>query len=455
MIDTILICVVYNASPSMMKDASEKSRGRGGIGHYSPSPLWLPLVLPVNRVWGLRLLMKPYSGKRERESVPWTSLPSEIWEESGLPPMLLPLGIGTGESLLLPISAAGAVFSALPADISRLIGPVKQPGCLRIHFLNVGHGDCTVIQHPSGRVTVVDINNGETMDEDSCEEILDCQNPLRHYPPLYPMVFNPFPAPLAGMSVFESQKEQLKKAGYSRDLTNPIQFLKERIRIRSIFRYIQTHPDLDHMRGLSVLVKEFSIENFWDTVHTKTEQDVQQFDMPDWNAYIGLRNGKETMNHVKPRKLELYQDSRNQYWVDDGIEILSPSFGISFLYHKHSKRNNLSYVLRVSHNGINVILGGDAEKEAWEDIVGNHKKSLKCDVLKASHHGRNSGYHLEAVQAMSPKYVIVSVGKKPDQDASNRYRCQGAEVLSTRWHGNISLTIDSQGEMSWVSEKKR
>lgn len=23
---------------------------------------------------------------------------------------------------------------------------------LRVHFLNVGHGDCTIIEHPSGRL---------------------------------------------------------------------------------------------------------------------------------------------------------------------------------------------------------------------------------------------------------------------------------------------------------------
>jgi competence protein ComEC len=33
---------------------------------------------------------------------------------------------------------------------------------LRIHFLNVGHGDCTIISHPSGRLTMIDINNSKT-----------------------------------------------------------------------------------------------------------------------------------------------------------------------------------------------------------------------------------------------------------------------------------------------------
>ena len=80
---------------------------------------------------------------------------------------------------------------------------------------------------------------------------------------------------------------------------------------------------------------------------------------------------------------------------------------------------------------------------------------LKCDVLKASHHGRDSGYHQEAVKAMSPTCTIVSVGKKPETDASNKYRQYSDVVWSTRWYGNMTLTIDNDGKMSWAAEKVR
>jgi competence protein ComEC len=41
---------------------------------------------------------------------------------------------------------------------------------LRVHFLNVGHGDCTLIQHHSGRLTMVDINTSQEYDPDSFKE---------------------------------------------------------------------------------------------------------------------------------------------------------------------------------------------------------------------------------------------------------------------------------------------
>lgn len=34
-----------------------------------------------------------------------------------------------------------------------------------IHFLNVNEGDCNIIQHGSGRVTVIDVCNGKAENE--------------------------------------------------------------------------------------------------------------------------------------------------------------------------------------------------------------------------------------------------------------------------------------------------
>ena len=81
--------------------------------------------------------------------------------------------------------------------------------------------------------------------------------------------------------------------------------------------------------------------------------------------------------------------------------------------------------------------------------------NLKCDVLKASHHGRDTGYHQEAVKAMSPTYTIVSVGKEPATDASNKYANYSGAVWSTRWYGNLTLSIANDGQMSWTAQKVR
>jgi len=79
---------------------------------------------------------------------------------------------------------------------------------------------------------------------------------------------------------------------------------------------------------------------------------------------------------------------------------------------------------------------------------------LKSDFLKASHHGRDSGYHQSALKLIAPRLTIVSVGLKPDTDASNKYRQQtGNRVPSTRYHGNIEIRIADDGSWQYFVDR--
>ena len=306
---------------------------------------------------------------------------------------------------------------------------------LKVHFLNVGQGDCTVIQHPSGRLTVVDVNNGERLDPQSLREIQMYGSPVLQ----------------------RFCREYWLPSNYTIRLENPIAFLKAYYPNKSIHRYIQSHPDLDHRRGLSAFVSSrIGIVNMWDTEHQKVPEFQSDGDLADWGAYMQMRSGG---NGVKV--LQLYRGWSAAFWnkgeepldLGDGIQILSPTPELAWAAAESNSWNNLSYVLKVSYAGLDIVLSGDAEKEAWDSIVGHYGSSLKCHVLKASHHGRDSGYHQEAVKLMSPEYTIVSVGKKPSSDASNKYRQYTSKgVWSTRWKGNITVAVNSDGRASIGAE---
>ena len=96
----------------------------------------------------------------------------------------------------------------------------------KIHFLNVEEGDCSIIQHNNGHVTMIDICCGNVDTKEM-------------KPQLYPLSES-----MKGINGNFNQKSYP---------TNPIEYLKEH-QIKSIFRYIQTHPDMDHMDGLYNLV---------------------------------------------------------------------------------------------------------------------------------------------------------------------------------------------------------
>lgn len=316
---------------------------------------------------------------------------------------------------------------------------------LRIDFLNVGHGDCTIISHGSGRLTIVDINNGALLDPTSVAELAEAYK------------FSALQKSLASSTGMA--QALLKQGGYDVELTNPIEFLQKQYPSKSIFRYIQTHPDLDHMRGLLALHQNgINIANFWDRKHDKVPDFQSDSDKQEWEEYGLLRAGSRG-NKV----LHLYQAAKGTFWNQDpegvsggdGLYVLAPTSEQEYSAGASDNSNNLSYVLLVKYQGINVILGGDAEKEVWGSIASTYGQGLKCDVLKASHHGRDNGYHPDAVKFMSPDYTIVSVGKKPDTDASNKYRQFSKNVWSTRWKGNISIVVDDQGKGTITSQYDR
>jgi beta-lactamase superfamily II metal-dependent hydrolase len=322
---------------------------------------------------------------------------------------------------------------------------------LKLHFLNVGHGDCTIIEHASGNITMIDINNGDDIDSTSAVEIAEeTASP-----------FDNIMLPLAEATATK-RASILATAGYDVRLTNPVQFLADNFRGRPLFRYIQSHPDLDHMRGLTALRGVgISIWNFWDTHHEKETEFFTDADESDWGVYEDLQAGN--WNGSKPTVLRLSRNAKGQFYnqssdgVDggDGIHILAPTPELTKAATESGNSNNLSYVLWIQYQGIKVVLGGDAEEAVWQDLFEHYGSNLKCHVLKASHHGRDSGYHQDAVKAMSPDYTIVSVGKKPSTDASNKYRQFSENVWSTRWWGTITLTIGADGRASIDSEYDR
>jgi competence protein ComEC len=321
---------------------------------------------------------------------------------------------------------------------------------LKIHFLNVGHGDCTFVEFPSGRLAMIDINNSKSLPDGDLVAL----------------------ASKRGMSVetFSSRKVletgfRTWKAYYESLLVDPMEYYKAHFNGRSIFRYIQTHPDMDHMGGLHRFFWQEGIELgcFWDVAHgkKKSKKDFESgpHSYDDWLAYTRMREGYASENDVKAntKSLVVIKNLRGavgEYWTDDNIEVLSPSSTLISSCNKNDEYNNCSYVLRITHAGRAVILPGDAESAAWSSILDAYDASdLRCDVLKAAHHGRESGYHEKAVAAMAPKVVICSVGEKPDTDASDEYTAQGAKVVSTRSNGTMTLTIKDNGTISIRNHK--
>jgi competence protein ComEC len=309
------------------------------------------------------------------------------------------------------------------------------------HFLDVGHGDCTIVEFPE-RLTVIDINNCKTLDRESESELKH-----RYSPPAPNPLLGAGAAALGGginyfQALIDANVAEKKLQEAKDKLTNPLDYLKARFPGRTIFRYIQTHPDMDHMAGLYRLRVEEKIPiiNFWDTSHCIEKDEVAKLtgavnhDIRDWHTYLEIRKGTDNPTVLRPTI-----GQRADFWQQDGINIWAP------FDHKHqtdadANPNDLSFVLCVSVGKCNVLLGGDATINMWEELYKRCKGTLpRIHLLKASHHGRKSGYHMESVKSMNPDFTVVSVGelKGKDDAAASYERFSNKGCFSTVDHGNL------------------
>lgn len=322
---------------------------------------------------------------------------------------------------------------------------------LEAWFVNVGHGDSIVVKFPSQRVMMVDINNCKAFDKATRSEILESMGLSGYRKAAYE----------SGLDIL-SENERKAYKDYEALLEDPIDVLKQRV-FRSnggtVFRFVTSHPHLDHLEGIYRLSRQepsIDICNFWDTANTRTFTQKEWNDMPDedklnWSEYQRLRRSPSD-----PKALFLLRGDKGEYYTDDGIFVLSPTQKIVSEGNERNTYdgwNHLSYVLYLTYGKSSLILPGDASISAQQELADIFGDSLRTSVLKAPHHGRDSGYCESFANAVSPRFVIVSVGKKPDTDASNKYKKHCERVVSTRFQGTMYLRLYADGALELYNHK--
>ncbi len=317
---------------------------------------------------------------------------------------------------------------------------------LKLHYLNVGHGDCMIVEFcDHNRVAMIDINRTADMDKDTVDELVN--ESLAAVDQLTKSYYT--------LGLYNKQ-QLLEKAGYDIKVQDPIEYLKEK-KLNSVFRFISTHPHTDHFSGLNELFKQFSVANIWLVKNDFKidESNLSESQKEDWKLYKTFRDATESKLNDTTIVRPTANDSLD-FWKQDGIEILAPNAGLLKTAKDKNNQNIMSYVLLITYGGHKIVFGGDAEEDTWKYIVENCPDKIKnVTILDASHHGRDSGYYQPAVELMKPQYVLVSVGKKPKTDASNKYRNYSDNVWSTRWKGNIYFELNSDGSGTYLTQYDR
>lgn len=301
-----------------------------------------------------------------------------------------------------------------------------------IHFLNVLEGDCNIIQHYSGRITVMDVSNAYN-EEDTEEEKAARESKER-----------------------EERRNRTNvpsgKVDYKQKLTpdNPIDYLKNNIGTSEIFRFIISHPDMDHLDGIKDLYSEFSPTNTWDSDNNKeinSDANFAGYNKEDWEFYTQLRSGKIT----DTKRLTYFDSSdRADFWKDDGLHILCPSEDLLKRANEKEDYNDASYVIlyRIAKKGggaWKIIFAGDSDDHSWEHILKNYKDDVSdIDVLLAPHHGRDSGRNYDFLKTLKPRVTLMG-------NASSKhlaYSCYPPIRITNNQAGYVVIDV-SEDEMTF------
>ena len=113
-------------------------------------------------------------------------------------------------------------------------------------------------------------------------------------------------------------------------------------------------------------------------------------------------------------------------------------------------------MIKINHGSNTFLFTGDAEAEEESDIIASGE-DITSAVLKVSHHGSGDATSAAFVNAVAPRYAVISVGKNnqyghPSEDVIKRLESCGAEIYRTDLNGDVICTSDGQN-LSFTVER--
>ena len=277
-------------------------------------------------------------------------------------------------------------------------------------------------------------------------------------------------------------------------LVHQARFVKEleKLSVTKIDKLILTHPHVDHIGNARALINPSKKEleenpylakisvgevfdngiaytssfykNYMKALDTKKihRQSLKAGDVLDFGGGVEFKVLFPTAEFVAERNQKLAEraDKQNDTGENEKLD-------------REYKMNNMSIVGRLTYKDFSMMLTGDCERDSEAKIVKiNDAKDLKCDVLKAGHHGSASSSTKNFVAAVNPSVVLISSGNtaenlnkgigSPSRKPLENYMAQGVDIKNifcTEWNGTVTVTTDGKNfsakpeiENEWVTD---
>lgn len=191
-----------------------------------------------------------------------------------------------------------------------------------------------------------------------------------------------------------------------------------------------THAHQDHLGGLTAILENFHVGKLW------IGREVSS---------LALQNLEGI---AKDRRTPVEHELRGKSFEWDGVagEVLWPEIPPEKI--APTAKNDDSIVLQLRYGNRNILLPGDAEKQAEHEILReNSADVLHSDVLKVGHHGSKNSTTAEFLAAVHPRIAIISVGEEnpyghPSPELLKRLEEAQVRILRTDRDGAVHVLTD-------------
>lgn len=301
-----------------------------------------------------------------------------------------------------------------------------------VTFIDVGHGDSTLIKTPDERYILVDVRR--------------CRD--------------------EGIDLFKFLDDVLPDGDDGR----------KRLDVLAI-----THAHDDHITGIGELYDRYQVDHLWWPQHGKKlaiAGNYEEFERVE-EEHRAAHEGEEDIYLRWPKGSrsvwETFADGEVTVRCFSPPGFIDPEEELDDGEAKKLVHENCM-VLKFTYKGCSVMLTGDSDKVCWERIVGYYDgrtddtgvEVLQSQILHASHHGSRTFVkkkaaedeaNLEALELINPEFVVISVGPDsqhdhPHDDMLAIYNDQVGEesVFQTCQNGTIRLEVDEDGAARLIAD---
>ncbi|HWH16211.1 MAG TPA: MBL fold metallo-hydrolase [Candidatus Paceibacterota bacterium] len=197
---------------------------------------------------------------------------------------------------------------------------------------------------------------------------------------------------------------------------------------RTLDLVIATHPDKDHIAGLSEVLARYDVAA---TMDPDVENDTS------FAQSFNARTLEERALTIPARRGTRIHLGGGAY-----LDVLFPDRSVDTV-----ESNTGSIVARAVYGETSFLLTGDAPVAVESWLAALDGNTLKSTVVKAGHHGSRTSTSAEWLRVTDPEYVVVSAGKDnsyghPHEEVVAAIVESGAQMVGTLGEGPVTFISD-------------